>query len=149
VSGEDARRGITRLDQASVSTHGWQVRLQRRGVRFARFFSDAGWGGREAALEKATRFRDRLLARIEREGDASPASSGSHRLPATRNRSGSVGVARIVQRGPNGVEYFFWQAFWTDAEGRRVSLRFSVQRHGEESAYLLALEARRAAMGRR
>jgi hypothetical protein len=146
VSGDDSRPGITRLDQASVATHGWQVRLQWKGVRFGRFFSDSAWGGREAALLCAERYRDRLLARLGRRRDQAAASTRSHTGPAARNRSGVVGVSRIVQRGPNGVEYCFWQASWTGSDGRRETVRFSVLKHGDEIAMRLACEARRRAM---
>jgi hypothetical protein len=146
VSGDDSRPGITRLDQVSVATHGWQVRIQWKGVRFGRFFSDAAWGGREAALLCAERYRDRLLARLERRQAGSSASTRSHTAPASRNRSGMVGVARIVQRSAAGVEYYFWQASWTAPDGTRETMRFSVQKHGEELALTLACEARRKAM---
>ncbi len=148
MSGDDSRPGITRLDQASVATHGWQVRLQWKGVRFGRFFSDSAWGGREAALLHAERYRDRLLARLERGRASSSASARSHTAPASRNRSGVVGVARIVQRSASGTEYHFWQASWVSPEGRRESVRFSVLKHGDSLAFSLAVEARRRAMGR-
>jgi len=146
VSGDDSRPGITRLDQVSVATHGWQVRIQGKGVRFGRFFSDAAWGGREAALLCAERYRDRLVARLERRKADASASTRSHSLPTSRNRSGMVGVARIVQRSAAGVEYYFWQASWTAPDGTRETVRFSVQKHGEELALTLACEARRKAM---
>ena len=146
MSGDDSRPGITRLDQVSVATHGWQVRIQGKGVRFGRFFSDAAWGGREAALLCAERYRDRLVARLERRKADASASTRSHSLPTSRNRSGMVGVARIVQRSAAGVEYYFWQASWTAPDGTRETVRFSVQKHGEEIALTLACEARRKAM---
>ena len=146
MSGDDSRPGITRLDQVSVATHGWQVRIQGKGVRFGRFFSDAAWGGREAALLCAERYRDRLVARLERRKSEASASTRSHTLPTSRNRSGMVGVARIVQRSAAGVEYYFWQASWTAPDGTRETVRFSVQKHGEEIALTLACEARRKAM---
>jgi hypothetical protein len=146
VSGDDSRPGITRLDQVSVATHGWQVRIQWKGVRFGRFFSDASWGGREAALLFAQRYRDRLVARLDRRRAEASASARSHTAPTSRNRSGMVGVARIVQRSASGVEYFFWQASWTAGDGTREMVRFSVQKLGEELAQTLACEARRKAM---
>lgn len=146
MSGDESRPGITRLDQVSVATHGWQVRIQWKGVRFGRFFSDIAWGGREAALLCAERYRDRLVARLERRRSGASASTRSHSLPASRNQSGMVGVARIVQRSASGVEYHFWQASWTSPDGARKTVRFSVLKHGEEVALSLACEARRKAM---
>lgn len=146
MSKPESSFGISRLDQPSVGTHGWQVRLQRKGVRHGRFFSDAAWGGREAALEKARRYRDRLLAHGERTGGRA-LSPRSHTGPASRNRSGVVGVTRIVQRSAGGTEYHFWQASWTSAEGRRETIRYSVLKHGDREAFRLACRARREAGG--
>ena len=147
MSGDDSRPGITRLDQVSVATHGWQVRIQWKGVRFGRFFSDASWGGREAALLFAQRYRDRLVARLERRRAEASASARSHTAPTSRNRSGMVGVARIVQRSASGVEYFFWQASWTAGAARRERLGFPVQKPGEDVARPLPSGAGRKAMG--
>lgn len=145
MSDSDSDVGISRLDQESVGTHGWQVRLQRKGVRYGRFFSDAEWGGREGSLVQACRFRDRLHARAERGKEKERTSSRSHTGPASRNRSGVVGVNRITQRSANGTEYYFWQAGWTSADGVRRSVRFSVLKHGDETAFALACRARRDA----
>jgi AP2 domain len=146
VSGEN-QHAICRLDQDSVGTHGWLVRLQRRGVRVSRFFSDATWGGYEAALSKAQHFRDRIVAGWARQDQARVISRQSHTLPAARNRSGVVGVTEIVQRSPGGGEYRFWQASWTDQQGRRISVRYSVLRYGASEAFRLACVARREAGG--
>ena len=40
MSAEKPEHGICRLDLEASGTYGWQVRLQRTGVRFARFFAD-------------------------------------------------------------------------------------------------------------
>ncbi len=147
MSDSDPDFGISRLDQESVSTHGWQVRFQRKGVRYGRFFSDSVWGSRDSALARARQFRDRLLARAERSGRGRSASSRSHTGPAARNSSGVVGVTRIVQRTSNGTEYHFWQASWTSSDGKRQSVRYSVLKHGDEPAFELACIARREALG--
>ncbi len=147
ASGGPSKPGITRLDQEEAATRGWQVRLQWKGVRFGRFFSDSAWGGREAALSCAERYRDRLLARLERRRLRASSSPRSHLAPAARNRSGVVGVARIVQRSASGTEYHFWQASWVTPDGVRKTVRYSVLKFGEEAALALAIEARRKATG--
>lgn len=146
MSDSDPNFGISRLDQESVGTHGWQVRFQRKGVRYGRFFSDSAWGGQSKSLSRARQFRDRLLARAERSEQVADASSRSHRIPAARNRSGVVGVTRIVQRSANGTEYYFWQASWTSSDGDRKTIRYSVLKHGDEVAFELACVARRDAL---
>lgn len=147
MSGDATSPGISRLDQEAVATHGWQVRIQSKGVRFGRFFSDRLWGGREGSREAAIRYRDRLLSRIERDRQSAAISTRSRQLPDQRNRSGVVGVSRVVQRSARGTEYHFWQASWTTADGRRVVVRFSVLKHGEDQARELACETRRKAGG--
>jgi hypothetical protein len=140
--------GISRIDLPASGTHGWQVRLQRRGVRFQRYFGDRTWGGKRAALQRARQFRDRVLARLEQreENDAGDRRVRSHSA-TVRNRSGMVGVARVRNRSANGVYYESWQATWSPAPGRRKSVRFSILRYGDEEAFQLACEARRAAVG--
>lgn len=143
MSDSDTEFAISRLDQTSVGTHGWQVRLQRKGVRYGRFFSDSAWGGREESLSLAIRYRDRILAHIERAIERR--SSSSHSLPAARNNSGVVGVAKITQRSANGVEYQFWQASWTSPNGNRKAVRYSVLKFGDREAFRRACIARREA----
>ena len=139
MSAEKPEHGICRLDLEASGTYGWQVRLQRNGVRFARFFADVSWGGRLSALTRAIQFRDRLLSRLERQDDG---RARRHTLPAARNRSGVVGVARVVSIGANGDRYEFWQASWSPEPGVRRRIRFSILRHGDQEAFRLACDAR-------
>ena len=146
VSDYDSISGINRLDQLSVGTHGWQVRIQRKGVRYGRFFSDSAWGGTREAFEKAVQYREKILSHSRRLREGNTASARSRAIPDQRNRSGAVGVTRILQR-TNGVEYRFWQASWTSPDGSREIIRFSVLKFGNSKAFELACEARREAMG--
>ncbi|MCG8599503.1 MAG: hypothetical protein MI807_05130 [Verrucomicrobiales bacterium] len=143
----DPDHGISRLDQESVGTHGWQVRLQRKGVRYGRFFSDSAWGGKENALNIARQYRDKVMEHSERLPGGAKVSSRSHTSPTSRSSSGVVGVTRIVQTGANGVEYRFWQASWTTADGVREIVRYSVLKYGNDAAFEKAVRARRRAMG--
>ena len=140
---------ISRLDLASVGTYGWQVRLQRRGVRYQRFFGDSRWGGKRAALSRARQYRDRVLARIDDalagENDAPPRVR-SHSSTAD-NRSGMVGVTRVRSLASNGSYYESWQATWSPQPGQRKCVRFSVRRYGDDEAFSLACEVRREAIG--
>jgi hypothetical protein len=133
--------GIIRLDQPATGTYGWQVRLQRGGVRHARYFSDRTSGGDQQSLAAAVAWRDELLASLSNEMQVRVCVSSS------RNSSGVIGVNRVIIRTSLGVEYVFWQASWTPLQGRRQSIRFSVKRHGDEGAFQLAVAARRQATG--
>lgn len=134
-------RGISRLDQESTGTHGWQVRIQRKGVRYGRFFSDHEWGGGEHALVIAIQFRDKVIAHQERLN-----SIRRHENAGARNQSGVVGVTRISQRSAKGDEYHFWQASWTDNGGSRRTVRYSVLKLGDELAFEMACVAREEAL---
>jgi len=146
VSDPEDLIGISRLDQSAVGTHGWQVRLQRKGVRYGRFFSDSAWGGSDGALAEAIDFRDAVIREVEKAHSPLLPSTRSHQAPAARNSSGVVGVTRIVQRSAKGVEYHFWQASWTQSDGVRRTVRYSVLKYGDRRAFRLACDARKEAM---
>lgn len=133
---------VARLDVPGAGTHGWQVRLQRRGVRYAKYFSDRLCGGGRESLNEALRWRDRVLRQLEDE----EAIRVCRRSP--RNRSGVVGVSKVRVVAANGSTYEFWQATWSPTVGKRRSMKFSVMRYGEEDAFRRAVEARRTAAAR-
>ena len=132
---------ISRIDLSAMRSHGWQVRLTRRGIRYSRFFSDRKNGGREVALQMAQNFRDELLARLpDRE------KGGAAGKMTRRNISGVVGVSRIVVR-TSEAKYEFWQATWSLDTGLRRRAKFSIRRYGEDRAFQLACAARREGIG--
>ncbi|MBK1881193.1 AP2 domain-containing protein [Luteolibacter pohnpeiensis] len=132
---------ITRMDRADSSTFGWQVRLQRHGTRYAKYFADRGHGGSEQSLDAAKKWRDDLLEKFTEDDRARVCSRSS------RNSSGVVGVSKVTIHGAQGVTYHFWQATWSPGPGQRKSIRFSVKRHGEKEAFNLAVQARRNGTG--
>jgi len=126
------------MERAESSTFGWQVRLQRRGTRYAKYFADRGLGGKDGSFEAARKWREELLAKFAEDERARICSKSA------RNSSGVVGVSKVTITGPNGVMYYFWQATWSPTPGQRRSIRFSVKKHGEDEAYRLAVKAREA-----
>lgn len=131
---------LARIDLPDAGTHGWQVRLQRRGVKYARYFSDRLHGGKRGSFEFAQRWRDRLLRRLESEEQVRICRR------STRNSSGVVGVSKVTVVAPNGTEYRFWQATWSEAGNRRC-VKYSVRRFGERRAFEMAVEARQKGAG--
>lgn len=129
--------GIARIELFSVGTVGWQVRMQRRGKKVSRFFSDGAHGGAAAALQSAREWRDAQLR------DWQQSERPRTCEVSARNASGVVGVSRVVVRASNGATYFFWQATWCPAPGQRQSVKFSIKKHGDQTAYQLAIEARK------
>ena len=134
---------LARIDLPGAGTHGWQVRLQRRGVKYVKYFSDRLHGGSRGAFQSARQWRNRILRRLE--------SEDSVRIcrRSARNSSGVVGVSRVTVVAPNGAEYHFWQATWSPEPGCRRCIKFSVRRHGERRAFEPAVEARLEGAGLR
>lgn len=141
---KNPRRNISRIETKSDSGKvygGWEVRLQRRGKKTEKFFSDNKFGGKRAALEAAKEFRDEL----ESASRKYTVRELAHR-PSVRNKSGVVGVRLHEQvdiRGEYEYHYWYWIAQWTDRQGRRRTNSFSVHTHGDEEAFRLACDARR------
>lgn len=127
---------IARIDLPGASTHGWQVRFQRRGVKLGKYFGDRIHGNSERALSAARAWRDDLLSKMN--------SSEQVRIctRSARNRSGVVGVSK-VSVVTNGIKYQFWQATWSLATGRRRCVKFSIRRYGDGEAFRLAVVARK------
>jgi len=128
---------ITRMERPETSTFGWQVRLQRRGVRYAKYFADRSLGGQDRSLEVAKGWRDKVLEKLDETEGVRVC------LTSARNSSGVVGVSRVTISGPNGVAYYFWQATWSLGSGERRCIRYSVKRYGDRQAFRLAVQARR------
>lgn len=141
---KNPRRNITRIDLSTANGSGcggWEVRLQRKGKRFEKFFADGQYGGRRAALQAAKSFRDSLEQRYQKYTVEELA-----RQPSVRNKSGVVGVRRTVQVEETEdyvYSYAFWIAQWTDGKGKRKTRSFSVDKYGEDEAYQRAVQARK------
>ena len=132
---------IARIDLPRAGTHGWQVRMQRRGIKYAKFFADGVLGGSEHSLKVARQWRDALLKKIEAADRARICQRSQ------RNSSGVVGVSKVTVV-TNGVQYIFWQATWSPSPGKRRCVKFSIKRYGETKAFELAVKARTEAVGR-
>ena len=128
---------ISRIDLPLMKTHGWQVRLRRRGKLFSKFFSDRKHGGVEDALVIAKSYRSELIKTLP-----DPVRAGAEGKLTRRNVSGVVGVSRIVIK-TGARRYEFWQATWSCDSGARKRMKFSVRRYGEERAFELACVARK------
>ena len=140
MGSSDDTYALARIDLPSVRTHGWQVRLQRRGAKYAKFFGDRVYGGADESLRAGRNWRDQLLQEFERMDQARICTSSA------RNRSGVVGVSKITVI-TNGSSYEFWQASWSPRPGRRRCVKFSIRRYGDKEAFRLAVIAREDAVG--
>ncbi|MCA9033798.1 MAG: AP2 domain-containing protein [Planctomycetaceae bacterium] len=143
---ENKNKNITRIDieTAGVGTHGYEVRVMRRGKAFHKFFNDRKFGGKRKALAAAREYRDELVARLPVQSRKALA-----KVKSSRNTSGIVGVRlseEVDRRGPNELVYHYWVAQWSPRPGVRRTRRFSVEKYGDEEAFRLAMKARRAGM---
>ncbi len=129
---------IARIDLPDQRTHGWQVRLQRRGIKYAKFFSDSSYADPGIALANALAFRDQLVSELETQAK----NQARICTRSTRNSSGVVGVSKISITAANGATYHFWQATWSPQPGKRCCVKFSIKRYGESEAFELAVQAR-------
>lgn len=141
---KDPRRNLTRVKKVTANggfVGGWSVRIQRRGVKTARYFGDSVYGGNRKALAAAKEFRDRLEAESSHYSVKELAQT-----PSVRNQSGVVGVRLHLEKkvlGDYVHHYWFWVAQWIDGHGNRKTRSFSVHQYGDEEAYRLACAARK------
>ncbi len=141
---KNPRRNISRIETRSAKGKvygGWEVRMQRRGKKTEKFFSDNAFGGKRSSLDAAKAYRDQLEASARKYTVKELA-----KLPSKRNKSGTVGVRlhkQVDSRGDYEYHYWYWVAQWTDGHGRRRTKSFSVHTYGDDEAYRLASEARR------
>src|SRR6476620_1316191 len=125
-------KNLTRFDHPKKNTFGYFVRIQWKGEKHHKFFSDGVYGDRLGALAAALEWRDateRQLSKPHTERQVIGFSS--------RNKSGVVGVRRMLKQGRD-----VYEATWMDAEGRVGRTSYSVARHGEKRAFRLAVRAR-------
>ena len=144
----DVSHHIHRVDAEVERIHTWRVQIRRRGKTVMRHFPDQSHGGKRAALQEARAFRDKTLKSVN---PTSYKLWNDTRL-RKNNTSGVSGVARyapLVQTEGGWVARPFWQAYWIDAEGKKKSRKFSVDKYGEASAKRRAIAARRAAISER
>lgn len=129
--------GICRIDQPEKRTHGFFVRLHRKGKIHSAFFGDKGHGGRTQALEAAQQHYQSLLRKHK--------PMTRRRWAQTRRRKGRsrfLGVQKVLVRRP-GYQQEYWKATWSPQPRVARKRMFSVRKHGARRALALALQARR------
>lgn len=143
MSRKNPRRNISRIETSSRGGKvygGWEVRMQRRGERIEKFFSDLNHGGKRAALQLAKAYRDEVDLKCRKYTVKELSEK-----PSIRNRSGVVGVRLHHQKDRRGefeYYYWYWVAQWTDGHGRRRTKSFSVHQYGDDEAFRMACQFR-------
>jgi len=124
-------KNLTRIDRAAKGTHGYFVRIQWKGERRSKFFSDQVYGDRLAALGAALDWRNAT------ERDIGKPRTERQVLGIIHSSTGVPGVRR---RREGHTEYY--EATWTTTTGKQRRTKFSIPRHGEQRALALARKAR-------
>ena len=135
--------GICRIDQPSHRTHGFFVRVSRKGKIHSAFFADKKHDGREQAFAAAQAHYEKLRAKLGMPGKTSRRWNAE--IVRRRGRSGILGVQRIVDRRVKPWRKY-WKAAWSPEPYVIRRRQFSIRKHGEEKAKRLALRARRAGL---
>jgi hypothetical protein len=138
-----ATPGISRIDQPSHRTHGFFVRLQRKGKIHTAFFTDKMHGGRAPALKAAQVYVRQLAAKL-----GAPVRMSRRARAEIRRRKGSsgiVGVQKSVDRRFKRPR-IYWKATWSPEPGVVRRRQFSARKHGYREARRLAIRARLAGL---
>jgi hypothetical protein len=136
-----ATPGVCRIDQPSHRTHGFFVRLQRKGKIHSAFFTDKMHGGRAQALAAAQEHCRKLAAKL-----GTPVRMSRRDWAEIRRRkglSGIHGVQKIVDRRFKRPR-IYWKASWSPEPYVVRRRQFSARKFGDREARRLAIRARRA-----
>ena len=131
-------KGISRIDQPEKRTHGFFVRLQRRGKIYSGFFADKTHGGQPQALAAAQKHYQKLLRKhrpLTRQLRA--------QIRRRKGSSGIVGVQRVIVRRP-GYQQAYWKATWSPQPYVVRTMMFSTRKYGARWAKALAIRVRKA-----
>ncbi len=134
-------KGISRIDHEEKHTHGWYVRVCYDRKMHSKFFSDASNGGKEKALKKAVKYRNDLEKQLGK-----PRTDRIVVVSNIRNTTGVIGVQRTLKPvktadGPKlaGAVY---EVTWSPEPNVLRKTSFSIEKYGEEGAFLKAVELR-------
>jgi hypothetical protein len=138
-------KNIARIDADKSHQHCWEVKIVRVPAEnsFHRSFSDAKYGGKQAALAAAIKCRDEELK------TRPPLNAYQQAIkPKRTNKSGIVGVRRgvkSVRRGNKLWEYDAWVVTGTPGSGGKTKTKYFVLHvHGGSiAAKALAIEQRK------
>jgi len=131
------RQSIYRVQKPDSASGSWCVQVRVNGRVNSKSFADSKFGGKDSALEAATKYRN----------DSFESLGLSARLNKPANPY--PGVSRtesIREQGKYKRNDAYWQAYWSDGmTGKQHTQRFSIRQLGEEGAKSAAIKARKHA----
>ena len=124
-------------------THGWQVRVQRRGHQHTRFFPDRRLGGADAALHAAVTYRDGLIRRLPGPLDRTKhlhAEPAREAMRAAVTRTGVTGIGFTMKKYSRRTDDRrpYINVYWNERNGRPRSGSYSILKHGLHDALKMA-----------
>ncbi len=127
-------KNITRIDHPAKRTFGYNVRIAWKAQKYGKFFSDAVYGDRLAALDAAIEWRNTTEKAIGK-------PRTEHQVIGwnSRNKTGAVGIRRCFRAGVDSFEVT-WMIYGD--RPRKGATSFSIPKYGEKKAFKLALRAR-------
>ncbi len=134
-------RGITRID--AKGTHGWYVRIYKKGKTYSKLYSDNRYGGKDKALAFAQKARKIALDTLRSLPENNVRRLVSH---DKRNKSGIIGVSRTTKTTADGDTSIYYQVTWSPEKGKIKNRQWSVRKYGEEGAFKRAKEFRESVM---
>lgn len=116
----------------------WLFSIRVDGERHNENFYDSEFGSKDAAYKAALEYKKQYYKK--------------HKL--SEKGRGSSGPIKGVSRTSSKRKKYkgkvsddaYWQAVWSDANGKQNTRRFSVKGHGEKKAQRLAIQARKDAL---
>ncbi|MBL8152173.1 MAG: AP2 domain-containing protein [Blastocatellia bacterium] len=143
IKPQEKHKGISRIDSQDGRTHGWYVRVFFKGEKRVKLFSDSVHGGREKALEKAIRFRNKAEKELGKPRTDRIVITATKRSKTT----GIVGLRRRREKAATKsgeLRYREMYEVWWCPEPNKVAKRsVSINKYGEEEAFRRAYMIRR------
>jgi hypothetical protein len=120
---------ITRIDQESKRTHGWNVRIRFHGKMQSKFFADEKNGGENSALLAAITWRNSTRDKLGKP------QTDRHVVTMSKNPTGVVGVSL-------SEKLHCYEVSWTNPDGQQGRTSVSIIKHGKQGAFKRACKIR-------
>lgn len=136
---------ISRIHQPDNNTVGWYFRLIYDGEEYSKFFSDKKYGGKEAALKAALKYRTKMTKWRDKQPTTKVHNYKTrfYYEKGWNNTTGVVGVYRTHKNDRKGNPVYYYSTTVCIEKGKPTTRSFNIAIHGEEEAFLMAVDFRR------
>ena len=123
-------KGISRIDQETKRTHGWYVRVDFKGKKYTKFFSDKKSGGKNISHLLAIKWRDTTEKKLGK------IRTNKRMVTLSNSGTGVVGVRLNVKKNQYHVTC-------VNDQGKQFKTSVSISKYGKKVAFLKACAIRR------